>query len=159
MSNDQGGVSAMSAELGSLLDRLRTDVMWHRRRGNETIASDCQEAADMLEACRAVGVRQEQVIIDSERKIEQLRDALRWIPVAERLPDKNTEVLIAFAGQCSIPATGQYTGGAFDSHGWCYPAENRGSSNDGEDPVVTHWMALPEVPNALDQRTGRADHR
>ena len=32
-----------------LIQRLRTDVLWYRRRGNETIAEDCRQAADALE--------------------------------------------------------------------------------------------------------------
>jgi hypothetical protein len=109
---------ASNAELGTPLPRLLYRAEVYKDRGD-----DCGRLARMV------------------------LHALRWIPITERLPEKNTEVLIAFAGQCAIPATGQYTGSAFDSHGWCYPAENRGSANDGEDPVVTHWMALPEVPN------------
>lgn len=71
-----------------------------------------------------------------------------WTAVTDRLPDKHTEVLVAFAGQTSIPSTGQYTGSARDVEGWCYPDENRNSRDDGKDPVVTHWMPLPEVPEA-----------
>ena len=33
-----------------LLDRLRTDAAWLRRRGNETIARDLDEAFKLLEA-------------------------------------------------------------------------------------------------------------
>lgn len=36
-----------------LVERLRTDVLWHQRRGNDTIAGDCQEAADEIERLRA----------------------------------------------------------------------------------------------------------
>ena len=69
-----------------------------------------------------------------------------WINVKDRLPEKNVEVLIAFAGQCALAATGQYTGYSRDVEGWSYPAENFGGAYDGTDPVVTHWMPLPEVP-------------
>ena len=37
-----------------IIERLRTDVLWHRRRGNETIAEDCDEAADELERLRGI---------------------------------------------------------------------------------------------------------
>lgn len=43
-----------AAETAPLVERLRTDVLWHRRRGNETIARDCQEAADEIERLRTV---------------------------------------------------------------------------------------------------------
>ena len=70
----------------------------------------------------------------------------QWVPVAERLPEKFTEVLVAFAGQMSIASTGQYTSSPHDKNGWCYPAENNGICDDGSDPVVTHWMPLPDAP-------------
>lgn len=71
-----------------------------------------------------------------------------WIPVTERLPEKFTEVLVAFAGQVTLPSTGQWTGNPHDHDGWCYPAENNGICDDGSDPKVTHWMPLPDVPQA-----------
>jgi hypothetical protein len=79
----------------------------------------------------------------------RLTDGLgAWVPVTERLPAKNTEVLICFAGQNTLCSTGQYTGRKHDVQGWCYPWENRGATDNGEDPVVTHWMLLPDVPES-----------
>jgi hypothetical protein len=73
----------------------------------------------------------------------------QWIDVSERKPEKFQEVLIAFAGQCSIASTGQYTDSPHDHGGWCYPAENHGANDAGEGwPTVTHWMPLSEVPKA-----------
>lgn len=72
-----------------------------------------------------------------------------WISVEDRLPAKHEEVLIAFQ-DISLPSTGQYTGSPRDMPGgWCYPAENAGTANDGSDPVVTHWMPLPAAPSAF----------
>ncbi len=36
-----------------IVERLRTEVMWHERRGNETIAADCREAAAEITRLRA----------------------------------------------------------------------------------------------------------
>lgn len=36
--------------MSDIVGRLRTDVLWHQRRGNETIAQDCKEAADLIES-------------------------------------------------------------------------------------------------------------
>ena len=67
--------------------------------------------------------------------------APKWIPVAERLPQKFEEVLIAFR-DTPLPATGQYTASPHDTWGWCFPKEN--------DPEytgpITHWMPLPASP-------------
>lgn len=71
-----------------------------------------------------------------------------WTAVADGLPEKFTEVLIAFAGQVTLASTGQWTGSQHDHNGWCYPAENNGICDDGRDPVVTHWKPLPDVPQA-----------
>lgn len=35
-----------------IVERLRTDVLWHMRRQNWTIAADCNEAADEIERLR-----------------------------------------------------------------------------------------------------------
>ena len=78
-----------------------------------------------------------------------------WISVKDRLPEKNTEVLICFA-ELSIPSTGQYTASALDHEGWCYPQENRlwpgehPDFEDGSSPTVTHWMPLPTAPGPAD---------
>ena len=78
-----------------------------------------------------------------------------WISVKDRLPEKNTEVLICFA-ELSIPSTGRYTASALDHEGWCYPQENHiwpGEHPDFEDggsPTVTHRMPLPAAPGPAD---------
>lgn len=77
----------------------------------------------------------------------------QWIPVSELLPEKCVEVLIFFAGQCSIASTGQYTGSKHDIGGWCYPAENRDMVDEDKDPLVTHWMPLPAAPSAKEPTT------
>ena len=78
-----------------------------------------------------------------------------WVSVDERLPAKNTEVLICFA-ESPLPSTGQYTGHAEDPAGWCYPKESYlwpGESEklpDGGAPTVTHWMTLPLPPTSAE---------
>ena len=78
-----------------------------------------------------------------------------WVSVDERLPAKNTEVLICFA-ESPLPSTGQYTGHAEDPAGWCYPKESYlwpGESEklpDGGAPTVTHWMPLPLPPTSAE---------
>jgi hypothetical protein len=79
--------------------------------------------------------------------------ALVPISVDDELPPKNQEVFICFAGQNTLWSTGQYTGRATDVNGWCYPAENRGMTDDGSDPVVTHWLPMFDVPAGITPTT------
>ena len=78
-----------------------------------------------------------------------------WVSVEERLPAKNTEVLICFA-ESPLPSTGQYTGHAEDPAGWCYPKESYlwpGESEklpDGGAPTVAHWMPIPPHPTSAE---------
>jgi len=76
---------------------------------------------------------------------QQPEPVAQWVSVDERLPEKNTEVLIAFK-DCELPATGQYTGSHHDHEGWCYPAENIDDRDNP--PTVTHWQPLPLTPAA-----------
>jgi hypothetical protein len=116
-----------------VVDRLRDTPNWMR----ESYGSwkDC-----VLKYDRAP--------FEAADELQRLAAERAWVPVTERLPEKFTEVLVAFAGQITIPATGQWTGNPHDHNGWCYPVENNGICDDGSDPVVTHWMPLPEVPAA-----------
>jgi hypothetical protein len=57
-----------------LVARLRTDVLWHRRRGNETIAKDCEEAADEIERLQSALAAQPAPTV--EHAIESLVSAL-----------------------------------------------------------------------------------
>lgn len=68
-------------------------------------------------------------------------DAGGWIPVSERLPEPNNEVLVFFR-DCSIVSTGQWTtrNQRYKEMGWLTPCENW---NNGP---VTHWMPLPSPP-------------
>jgi hypothetical protein len=91
-------------------------------------------------AAHAQGLRERIAELEAQR-------VPQWISVDDRLPEKFIEVLICFAGQFTLCATGQYTDNhRHDVAGWCYPAENRGCTDSGDDPVVTHWMPLPLPP-------------
>ena len=66
--------------------------------------------------------------------IESLGVLPKWIPVSERLPDKNVSVLVRDR------ATGEITTAYlndFDSFVF----------NDGRGHGASHWMPLPEPPN------------
>jgi hypothetical protein len=65
-----------STEQLGLVERLRTDVLWHQRRGNETIARDCEEAANELEANSAQLLRALAALNAARAERDSLRSAI-----------------------------------------------------------------------------------
>lgn len=61
-------------------------------------------------------------------ELERIREARRWIPVEERLPETRDPVLTLWVS--GMQSVKQYD----EQHGW-----NTGAQ-------VTHWMLLPELP-------------
>ena len=95
--------------------------------------------------CRKCNVMQEtelwntRPIEDALRlRIAELEEERRWIPVSERLPECEKDVLV-FCGKASDGSKIDWFGTAWrnecDDGKWC------------TDPIVpTHWMPLPEPP-------------
>jgi hypothetical protein len=77
-------------------------------------------------------------IMQMHARIAELEAAQRWIPVSERLPECEKDVLV-FWGKA-------LDGSKIDWFGTAW----RNDSDDGKwctDPIVpTHWMPLPELP-------------
>ena len=68
----------------------------------------------------------------------ELREKPRWIPVAERLPERDVQVL----GWYKDNPFSQYRPGvvAWNGNGWVFVYAHRYVTN------VTHWMPLPDAP-------------
>ena len=62
----------------------------------------------------------------------------RWIPVAERLPEKNKEVVGWYKDNPFSPF--RYGIVSWNGHGWVFTYAQRYVD------AVTHWMPLPEPP-------------
>ena len=67
-----------------------------------------------------------------------LREKQQWIPVTERLPDRDVQVL----GWYKDNPFSQYRHGvvAWNGNGWVFVYAHRYVTN------VTHWMPLPDAP-------------
>lgn len=73
-------------------------------------------------------------------RIAELEEKQRWIPVSERLPECDKDVLV-FWGKALDGSTIDWFGTAWrnscDSGNWC------------TDPITpTHWMLLPSAPES-----------
>lgn len=87
------------------------------------------DAADLIEAQAA--------------EIEKLKAQVpRWIPVEERLPESDGDVLLIVNGKVdNVTLIDAYELGSFSkSEGWILEMWP-----EWEDPNVTHWMPLPGV--------------
>ena len=78
---------------------------------------------------------------EAEEALKKLQVAIsnkpRWIPVTERLPECQDEVLVVVCGEVGIA--------------WLNPYEDKWESNDFGFSYIrehnpTHWMPLPEPP-------------
>ena len=80
--------------------------------------------------------QREQAKAEAER--DALREKQRWIPVAERLPERDVQVL----GWYKDNPFSQYRPEvvAWNGNGWVFVYAHRYVTN------VTHWMPLPEAP-------------
>ena len=83
-----------------------------------------REAADQIER--------------DQKEIADLRDKQQWIPVTERMPERDIQVI----GWYKDNPFSQYRLGvvAWNGNGWVFVYAHRYVTD------VTHWMTLPEPP-------------
>jgi len=74
-----------------------------------------------------------------QERIATLEKAQRWIPVSERLPDDEREVLCMYQGVYGPIVSSFWRDRGGRSHF---------SSQSGSQPI-THWLPLPAPPEAI----------
>ena len=78
-------------------------------------------------------------------EIAVLQEREKWVPVTERLPEDSNDVLAVVFGRPmrNIELIGALHIAAYcgSDAGWYVP-----EYPDWDDPRVTHWMPLPDVP-------------
>ena len=76
--------------------------------------------------------------VEAEEERDTLREKQRWIPVTERLPERDVQVL----GWYKDNPFSQYRPEvvAWNGNGWVFVYAHRYVTN------VTHWMPLPKAP-------------
>ena len=77
-----------------------------------------------------------------QKEIAELREKQQWIPVTERMPERDIQVI----GWYKDNPFSQYRLGvvAWNGNGWVFVYAHRYVTN------VTHWMPLPKAPEEGD---------
>lgn len=96
-------------------------------QGSEYRRTVCRLAADTIEA--------------QQKRIAELEEERRWIPVTERMPENDNQVLAIVSGRWeNITFDHAYELASWSAEeGWIMEAWP-----ELENPEVTHWKPLPE---------------
>ena len=98
---------------------------------------------DELEDCPRVNNVADHLIANCVAFATDKNDGHKWIPVTERLPEPETDVL-AYSHGCVVIMTYRYT-----RHGYLYFMDFDESGYWHEKYGVTHWMPLPDPPKEV----------
>ena len=106
-----------------LIERLTADV------------ADLRKELEWKDMVIALAQRKQE---EAEAERDALREKQRWIPVTERLPERDVQVL----GWYKDNPFSQYRPEvvAWNGNGWVFVYAHRYVTN------VTHWMPLPKAP-------------
>lgn len=87
-----------------------------------------------------------------QQEIEKLRSGRQWVPVTERLPEPEVEVLLVAKGWGNKMLYIGYLHPIKPEKSWLTGIESKGSEwaiwgwSYLREPIVTHWMPLPKAP-------------
>ncbi len=80
----------------------------------------------------------EEEIAELTDRIAELEAAQRWIPVSERMPEVNTDVLVAFMDKNPNYCSSGVAWFCSSTNNWEIEVDHYGP--------VTHWMPIPKLP-------------
>ncbi|MEH6566217.1 MAG: DUF551 domain-containing protein [Halopseudomonas sp.] len=83
-----------------------------------------------------IGQLARDLIASLSRRLAELEEAQRWVPVTERLPAENKKVIVW------VNRHGYYPSFIDAAH----RQGGRWSSNEGVSYTITHWQPMPESP-------------
>ena len=92
---------------------------------------------------KMLAIYQDEIVPCFRKNIEELEAKSKWVPVAERLPDKDGTYLVRTAPG-TVTTARFYAFKSFPATKYL-PALHRSSSWQSN-RNVTHWMLLPEPP-------------
>ena len=70
----------------------------------------------------------------------------KWIPVTERLPPYNHDVLVYRPNMAMKIIVDSYNGYYGEDDGEWYEGWVKYGKDIHNNPIITHWMPLPELP-------------
>jgi hypothetical protein len=113
---------------------------------------ECDQLRDSLDAARSSAFKEAVRATQLETELAAAREALRWIPVEERLPTHIHSVLMYVVSDGGALQDSPYV-----EIGIYNDTRGKWQMNYGDDDIdveVTHWMPLPELPVLHAQREG-----
>lgn len=121
------GLYCANKDAADLIERMTADV------------ADLRKELEWKDMVIALAQRKQ---VEAEEERDALREKQRWIPVTERLPERDVQVL----GWYKDNPFSQYRPEvvAWNGNGWVFVYAHRYVTN------VTHWMPLPKAPEEGD---------
>lgn len=146
-------LAARDAEIERLRQHENTILIDHSHRFTE---AGVRGLLEQIKTFNEVCLEHQQERLQREEEIRQLREAQRWIPVSERLPEDGARVLVRetyAGGKCGVNILRfakegericKYSLKDENNIFYALDSEYGYYSRSG----ITHWMPLPAAPDA-----------
>lgn len=135
-------------EVGMILQVKIQDLRMMLNEKCEELITDKKLAYQLY--WRICGIEEDPRFVDvTDTVVENAPTVVGWISVKDRLPEKETDVLLKFDNAFAV--------GGRDDNCWYVSCGNDWYTTLDEDEAKpTHWMPLPEPPIAMDEQQNRS---